>query len=152
GEPSVAFLFDGGDVTDRIRDAYDPERFRALGHAIVDRLADHLARASAGSGPVVDWKSPQAAVEELATVLASPPAHPLKLLDSFLASSVRQHHPRYVGYQVSAALPVAALFDLVGAILNNGMAAYESGPASTAAERAVVRALCDKAGLAQGDG
>ena len=46
------------------------------------------------------------------------------LFDQFLASSMRQAHPRYVGYQVSAPLPLAALFDLVASWLNNGMAAY----------------------------
>ena len=34
-------------------DAFDPERFRQAGHAVVDRLADYLAEAEARRGPVL---------------------------------------------------------------------------------------------------
>jgi hypothetical protein len=49
-------------------EAYDPETFRARGHALVDHLADHLARASAGALLVVPWAPPRVNVEAWARV------------------------------------------------------------------------------------
>lgn len=134
-----------------MKDAWDPESFRALGHAVIDRLADHLDRSRRGLDPVVDWKGPAATQAEFVLDPAGG-EDPLALLDRVLARSVRQAHPHYVGYQVSAPLPVAALFDLVASSLNNGMAAYESGPASTAAEIAVTQRLAALVGWAEGRG
>ena len=53
-------------MTDRLRDAYDPERFRAQGHQLIDSLADYLANmqhdpapgvCSPGSCPTTGWKT-----------------------------------------------------------------------------------------------
>ena len=41
-------------------------------------------------------------------------------------------------------------YELAAALLNNGMAAFESGPGSTAAERAVIRWLAEQAGYGPG--
>lgn len=61
--------------------------------------------------------------------------------------------PRYVGHQVSAPLPQAALASLASALLNNGMAVYEMGPVATGMERAVLGWLASRLGLpASADG
>lgn len=57
------------------------------------------------------------------------------------------HHPHYVGHQVTAPLPTAALAGLVSSLLNNSMAVYEMGPVSAAMERRVLRFLADALGL-----
>lgn len=49
------------------------------------------------------------------------------------------HHPRYLGHQVAAPWPQAALVDLVAALLNQGMAIAEMGRCGVGAERAVSR-------------
>lgn len=64
-----------------------------------------------------------------------------------LAGSNHLHDPRYVGHQVTAPLPLAALADLVAALLNNSMAVYEMGPVATAMEQRVLRFLADSLGL-----
>jgi L-2,4-diaminobutyrate decarboxylase len=136
---------DGGE---RLRGAYDPEAFRRDGHALVDKLADYLGRAMSRGMPVVRLRAP----DELAAAWAQPiGATPLgelgDLVDAVIGDALHQHHPRCFGHQVSAPLPVGALADVVVAILNNGMASYESGPVSSALERHVVRFLAGTLGL-----
>ncbi|HYG13870.1 MAG TPA: pyridoxal-dependent decarboxylase, partial [Methylophilaceae bacterium] len=37
---------------------FDPENFRAHGHALIELLADQLAKQLAGDGKVLDWREP----------------------------------------------------------------------------------------------
>jgi len=110
--------------------AWDSKTFRSLGHAIVDRLTEHLSRSAAGTDPVVRWQPAQENARRFA-LAANGGADPLELADRILSASVQQSHPRYVGYQVSAPLPVAALFDLVGAVVN-AVDDWLSGPQQVA--------------------
>lgn len=136
--------------------AFDPEEFRAEGRRVVDLLADYLSRALAGEALAV---LPRLSPEE--ALAAWPGEFPERagaerldaVLARVLAHSNHLHHPRYVGHQVTAPLPAAALADLVAALLNNGMAVFEMGPAATAMERRVLRFLADALGLpASADG
>ena len=124
-------------TTDLLR-PFAPEYLRGLGHRTVDLLADHLAAASRREGPVLPPWSPREALERWPSDFEEP-ADPMDLLARFVADSNHLHHPRYVGHQVTSPLPWNALVDFAGALLNNGSAIYEMGPASTAMERAVVR-------------
>ncbi len=115
-------------------DPFDPAAFRALGHQIIDLLTDHLAATATGLGKVLDLPPPDqrlASVAELDGRGGNDPVHWVKRL---LAESNHLHDPRYMGHQVSAPLPMLALFEAVGALLNNGMAVYEMGPVQTAME------------------
>lgn len=141
-------MFDTRDDDGRtmLERAYDPELFRAAGHGLVDQLAGYLARtADREAMPVLPRISPLDAVErwehDFRTPAASPPAHGSleALIARVLAESNHLHHPGYVGHQVSAPLPLAALLELAAALLNNGMAVYEMGPTSTAMERHIIR-------------
>ncbi|HEX8699999.1 MAG TPA: pyridoxal-dependent decarboxylase [Myxococcaceae bacterium] len=137
------------DFQDRIASAYDAERFRRQGHQLVDQLADYLASASRGDAlPVLPWAPPE---ENLTRFPASFPEEPSGELVPFMArvldGSNHLHHPRYVGHQVSAPLPLAALCDFVSSLLNNGMAVYEMGPASTAMEHHVLQWMAGQLGL-----
>jgi L-2,4-diaminobutyrate decarboxylase len=134
---------------DRAAAAYDAERFRNQAHQLVDQLADYLAGATQGGAmPVLPWAPPE---ENLARFPASFPEEPTGELGPFmarvLAHSNHLHHPRYVGHQVSSPLPLAALCDFVSSLLNNGMAVYEMGPASTAMEHHVLRWMAGQLGL-----
>jgi L-2,4-diaminobutyrate decarboxylase len=64
----------------------------------------------------------------------------------------RLMHPRAMGHQVSAPLPVAVWMDALTAALNQSAAVWEMSPAGTAIETQVIRWLCDLAGFGAGAG
>ncbi len=141
---------DGGaqDSAARLRRAMAPEELRTQGHALIDQLADYLAQAQAGRLPVL----PNGTPEELqarwpAQFAATPGPGLLTLLPRILAESNHLHHPRYIGHQVTAPLPVSALCELVSALLNNGMAVFEMGPVTTAMERSLAAFFAGQLGL-----
>jgi L-2,4-diaminobutyrate decarboxylase len=134
---------------DRVTALYDAERFRQQAHPLVDQLADHLAAVTRGAPlPVLPWSAP---AENVARFPADFPEEPSGELTAFLTrvleGSNRLHHPRFVGHQVSAPLPLAALCDFVSSLLNNGMAVYEMGPVATAMEHNVLRWMAAQLGL-----
>ncbi len=133
--------------------AYDPEHFRRLGHRLVDQLADHLARATRREGPVLPWAPPATNVERFPADFPEEPSGDFPALVSrVLEASHHLHHPHYVGHQVSAPLPLAALSDFASSLLNNGMAVYEMGPVATAMEHNVLRWMAGVLGLPEGAG
>jgi L-2,4-diaminobutyrate decarboxylase len=122
--------------------------FRALGHALIDRLADHLERLAEASDavPVLPATRPGAQLARFDHDFAGG-ADALELWAAVVEHSHHIHHPRSVGHQVSAPVPVAVLSDLVASLLNNSSAIYEMGPVATAVERRVVRWMCDRLGF-----
>jgi L-2,4-diaminobutyrate decarboxylase len=132
-------------------DPFDPELFRARGHAIVDRLADHLVAASRGpeGSPVLPWVPPAEMAKRWPATFDAP-TDPLALVDAVVRGSNHLHDPRYVGHQVTSPLPTAALFELVATLLNNGSAVYEMGPVSIGMERSVLGFLAQKLGFGAG--
>ena len=147
-----------------IRAAFDPERFRRQGQALIDTLADHLGRAQRGgeqsSGqsrepdgvpmPVLPWTAPDTSVADWSTAWPAPGAELGALLARVIERSNHLHHPGYVGHQVTPPLPAAALCDLVGSLLNNGTAVYEMGPVTTALERLLIRFMATTLGMPAG--
>lgn len=133
----------------KIRDAYDPEVFRAQGHAMVDVLADHLAKVGRRELPVVPWVEPKANVAAWASDFAGG-ADPIALLARAVESATHLQHPGFVGHQVTAPLPVTALASFASALVNNGAAVYEMGPVATAMERVLARYLARKIGFGEG--
>lgn len=133
--------------------AFDAARFRAEAAQVIERLAAHLEAATSGATrPSPGLTTFEAEARFPDAFGEDPIASVDDVLERFLTNSNHQHHPGYVGHQVTSPLPRAALFDLVGSLLNNGMAAFESGPAAVAMERAAVRFLCAHAGFPLGDG
>lgn len=131
-----------------LEQAYSPEQFRLQGHALVDQLADYLAQALAGKlDAVLPAHAPDDLAKDWQRDFQSP--HPMSLpvlMAEVLAQSNHLHHPRYIGHQVSAPLPITALCEMAAALLNNGTAIYEMGPVSTAMERNVIRWMSDHVG------
>lgn len=116
-------------------DPYDPQAFRLAGHAVVDMLGDYLEATQRADGPVLDRRPPADLLDAWpGEFTAGPGASLVDLLPDVLRQSHHLHHPRYIGHQVSAPLGTAALAELVGALLNNGMAEYEMGPVANAME------------------
>lgn len=127
--------------------------FRRLGHRLIDTLADALDAQGRGEGFVMPTLTPTEACAIFPT-----PATDVAAADDVdaafddvvtraLQTATQLHAPGFVGHQVATPLPTAALFDLVSATLNNGMAIFEMGKGGTALERAALRWLGDALGL-----
>ncbi|MEY4672472.1 MAG: hypothetical protein RL148_256 [Planctomycetota bacterium] len=129
--------------------AFDPAAFRTQGHQLVDLLADHLGSVHRGEGKVLSWVDPAVALADCPPV-GTTGATAAGLWRQLLSRSNQLHHPRYVGHQVNPVLPVAALTELLGALLNNGMAVYEMGPLQTMMEQRVVEWMVRRLGMPQG--
>src|SRR5258706_2480015 len=106
-----------------LRAARDPEQFRKWGHAVIDRLADHLTAAGARAIPV-SHPLDAAGMSERWPADFGGGADPLALVDQILAESTVTHHPAYVGHQLAAPLPPTALGALVGAGVNRSGALF----------------------------
>ena len=73
-----------------------------------------------------------------------------QLRDDVIPDSNHLFHPRYVGHQVSAALPIPVWMEAVTAALNQSAAVFEMSPVGTVIEHLVVRWLCQAAGYSDG--
>ncbi len=135
-------------------DAYNPETFRATGHRLIDQLAEYLHRARAGDMPVLPAISPGELLHRVPSDFPREPTDDVvELLTDVVERSNHLHHPRYMGHQVATTLPAAALAEMAGALLNNGMAIYEMGQMQTVMERHVLTFLASTLGFsAQSDG
>jgi L-2,4-diaminobutyrate decarboxylase len=144
----------------RVQAAYDPELLRSAGHRLVELLADHLGAVEAAAGDVLPWRHPVENIRlasELLHRATSSEAGREELVEQFgrlvqtmLDRGHNLHHPRYVGHQVPAPIPVAGLIDAVGSITNQAMAIYDMGPWATAAEWAMVNELGRRIGWTEG--
>ena len=126
--------------SERLRAARDPEQFREWGHAVIDRLADHLTAAGARGIPV-SHPLDAAGMSERWPADFGGGADPLALVDQILAESTVTHHPAYVGHQLAAPLPLTALGSLVVAVINGSGAIYELSQAGGACELALSKHL-----------
>jgi len=122
----------------RLRDAYDERRFSTAGLRVLDQLRAHLETPAT---PVLPWREPLDQVEHWEQLQRRGPLDLEELAAELIASSQHVHHPRYLGHQVTAPLPTAALADLISSLLNNSGAVYEMSPAHTGIEAVVIRWL-----------
>ncbi|MFN8358011.1 MAG: pyridoxal-dependent decarboxylase [Spirosomataceae bacterium] len=121
-----------------LQEAYSPEAFRRFGHELIDLLADHLAAAQQAQGQVIPWQEPEQSLAYWQQDFLEPTLEsPTSLFRQVLEHSTQLHHRRFMGHQVSAPAPVAALSGLLVSMLNNGMAVYEMGMASNPIEKIV---------------
>ena len=149
----------------RIEAAFSPELIGVLGRKLADRLREHFQSVESSQEAVLNWAPPPENVARARDSLRRPPSDPMgpsaavhaelgdrfgELLDHVLTRGNNLHHPRYIGHQVPASSPVAALFDAVGSATNQVMAIYEMGPWATAVERAVVEQVGAALGLPPG--
>jgi L-2,4-diaminobutyrate decarboxylase len=131
---------------ERLQAARDPEQFRLLGHALVDRLAEHLSAAGARAIPVSQPRDAAGMSERWPAAFAGG-ADPLALVERMLEESTVTHHPAYLGHQLAAPLPLATLGTLVTAVINGSGAIYELSQSGTACEAALARYLGARLGL-----
>jgi len=142
-------------ATSSLSNTYDSEEFRRHGHELIDILADYLRDATSRSDmPVLDYREPDELVSEFDF---DNPANRNLPLDGFIrkviANMNHMHHPRFVGHQNTPPLTAGVIAQMCTTLLNNGVAVYEMGPASMAAERNVIRYMARLIGFgADADG
>ncbi|TAE31504.1 MAG: aminotransferase class I/II-fold pyridoxal phosphate-dependent enzyme [Cytophagales bacterium] len=134
-------------MNDLLTTAFSPDGFRQQGHALIDLLANHLERAQSGEHNTLNYVPPADMLAHWQADFAQvTPADPIALWADMLRYSNHLHNPRFMGHQVSAPLPLAALTSVLTSILNNGQAVYEMGMTGNAQERIVTNWLCGKLG------
>lgn len=130
--------------------AYDPETFRKTGHQLIDMLADYLININPGKDEkVLHWKNPDEQYDYWKGYLEKDFGLN-RFFSDVIEQSIHLHHPKYMGHQISAPLPVTALADMVSALLNNGMAVYEMGPVSSALEKWIAKQFTSQLGFGPG--
>ena len=130
--------------------AMDAAAFRALGHRLVDRLADRLA--SVPDGPVTRDESPSAvrAALDLTGPLPEEGSDPAELLarttDLLFDHSLFNAHPRFFGYITAPPAPIGILAEVLAAAVNPNVGAWTLSPAATEIESQTVRWIAELIG------
>jgi glutamate/tyrosine decarboxylase-like PLP-dependent enzyme len=123
--------------------AMDTETFRAIGHRLVDQLAECLA--AVPSGPVTRDESPSAVrhVLDLSGPLPESGTEAGPLLERtaqlLFEHSLFNAHPRFFGYITSSPAPIGVLGDFVAAALNANVGGWTLSPAATEVESQTLR-------------
>ncbi len=136
----------GRSAASAVRDAplaMDAARFRALGHRLVDQLADALA--ALPHGPVTRDESPSAVREalDLNGPLPESGSDPEALLERtarlLFGHSLFNAHPRFFGYITASPAPIGVLGDFLAAALNANVGGWTLSPAASEVEAQTVR-------------
>jgi glutamate/tyrosine decarboxylase-like PLP-dependent enzyme len=127
----------------------DVEEFRAVGHQIIDRLAQYMESVSEQPlFPEVDAKALDELFDEPIPTAPSEPNDVLAELESKLFPfCTHVSHPGYFGLITPSPSPIGALADLIASTLNQNIGAYSIGPSGVALERRVLRWLNDLVGF-----
>jgi glutamate/tyrosine decarboxylase-like PLP-dependent enzyme len=132
------------------------DSFRAIGHELVDRIADFLD--SMGDRPVTRGESPDT-IRSLITADAPLPVagkDPVDLLrsttDLLIEHSLFNGHPRFLGYITAAPAPIGILGDLLASAVNQNVGAWTLSPVATEIEAQTVRWIADFVGYPRGAG
>jgi aromatic-L-amino-acid decarboxylase len=127
-----------------------PEKFREMGHSLVDAVADFLARlpdAPTASPLLPDdmrrvlgkRKMPENGTD-VAPVLE-------RFSRDFFRHSTHNGSPRFWGYITSSAAPIGALADLLAGAVNPNCGAWALSPIATEIENECIRWLAEFLGL-----
>jgi L-2,4-diaminobutyrate decarboxylase len=130
-----------------VRAALDADATADAAASFVALVADYLADAARGDGPV---SRPEAASVLFARLPDAPPrtGRPLDALAATIARDLLPHvnrlvHPMSLGHQVAAPLPAAVWTEALVSALNQSLAVREMSPAFTPLEHRVVRWFTD---------
>ena len=136
--------------------AMGPAAFKALGHQLVDQLADLMAAVPAG--PVTRDQSP-ASVRAALGLTGPLPEHGVEPAE-LLAQTARQlfecslfnQHPRFFGYITAPPAPIGILGDFMASALNANVGSWTLAPAATEIEAQTVRWIAELIGFPAGGG
>lgn len=141
----------------RLAAIYSPDAFEKATTVWAQTLVQHFRSLATRDGSVLNWSEPEKAIADANAILGDGAADRANwasefqhLISTALSRGQNLHHPRYIGHQVPASIPIAALFDAVGTATNQVMAIYEMGPWATAAERTMVERLGAEIGFEKG--
>jgi glutamate/tyrosine decarboxylase-like PLP-dependent enzyme len=131
-----------------------PDRFRAAGHALIDRIADLLG--SMAERPVTAGLSVRE-IRELMNATAGMPengsdfevvlSQAAELLTSY---SLYNGHPKFLGYITSSPAPIGMLADLLAAAVNSNVGAWTLSPVATEIEAQTIRWIAELLGYPKG--
>jgi len=130
--------------------ALDSDAFRALGHRLVDRIAERLA--AIPGGRVTPGETPSALREALGSARGLPEqgADPQALLDRatdlLFDHSLFNGHPRFFGYITASPAPIGILADLLASAVNPNVGAWTLAPAASEIEVQTVRWVAELIG------
>jgi aromatic-L-amino-acid/L-tryptophan decarboxylase len=127
-----------------------PDEFRALGHELVDSLADWLVKMP--NGLVTKDES----VADIRRVLGSERGLPdagegaaqvlREAANLLFDHSLFNGHPRFFGYITSSPAPLGALGDFLAAMINQNVGAFRLSPLATEIEAQTVRWIAELIG------
>jgi len=133
-----------------------PDAFRALGHQLVDSLADWLANMPHGLVTKVE------SVGEIRRALKSERGLPEAGEDAAQVLNEATHllfehslfngHPRFFGYVTSSPAPLGALGDFLAAMINQNVGAFQLSPLATEMEAQTIRWIAELMGYPAGCG
>ena len=121
--------------------------FRALGHQLVDQLADALDQVP--RGPVTRDESPSTVRTALnaAAPLPQTAGDPAAILGDaarlLFEHSLFNGHPRFFGYLTAAPAPIGILGDFLASALNANVGGWMLSPAATEIESQTVRWIAE---------
>ncbi len=127
-----------------------PEEFRAIGHSLVDSIADFLGRLP--STPTATSLLPDALRQVLGSRAMPEDGRDIapviaEFSEKFFRHSTHNGSPRFFGYITSSAAPVGALADLLAAAVNPNCGAWALSPIATEIENETIRWLAEFMGL-----
>jgi len=127
-----------------------PEEFRALGHRLIDRIAEFLA--TIPMRPVTRAETPPEIRGHLGqSGLPDAGSDAGDLLDRASAllfeHSLLNGHPRFFAYITSSAAPIGALADLLAASVNSNVGSFSLAPIATEIEAQTVRWIAELIGF-----
>lgn len=123
--------------------------FRALGHQLVDRIAELLDELP--QRPVTPGESPQAIRQLLGNAplpeTGAPAADLLAAATDLLFDhSLFNGHPKFWGYITAAGAPIGVLADFLAAAVNPNVGAFTLSPVATEIEAQTIRWIADLIG------
>ncbi len=127
----------------------DPEEFRALGHHLVDRIAEFLASLpERPAAPALTPAEARALVgrEPLPEAGAEPKALLDRAADLIMPGCRLNGHPRSWGYIVGSPAPLGMLGDLLASAVNPNVVSWTSSPVPSEMEGQVVRWIAELLG------
>ncbi|MEL7003144.1 MAG: hypothetical protein AAFN93_10460 [Bacteroidota bacterium] len=84
-------------MTKLLDEAYDLEKFREIGHELVDLISEHLADSQETRRKVSNWSEPN---DQLRFWEGYDFQTPKGFFKDVLQNSISVHHPKYIGHQI----------------------------------------------------
>ena len=128
----------------------NPDNFRAIGHHLVDRIADFLD--SLPTHPVTTGESPSEIRETLdsSRLLPDLGTDPAQLMDRaadlLFDHSLFNSHPRFWGYITASAAPIGILGDFLASAVNQNTGAWFLSPMASEIEAQTVQWIAELLG------